>query len=339
MPLITVGIPVYNAMPYLPECMESILRQSYADFEILVINDGSTDDSLEYINSIRDPRVRVVSQSNQGLTATLNRMLSEAKTPWLARQDADDVSYPHRLANITEFIGKYPGAGMFYSLADYYPDGSIGQFRSATGTPEELREIVNSGYLLSLCHPSVTLSVEKTLALGGYRFDLYCEDIDLWWRMAVSNDIRCIPEVTVGVRQNLQSTSSMNLSEQMLNGLYIQYLLLSHLWKLEPLPLESVRAALESMIDKRKIRSKQHLRAFNMEWGHGDKGKAVLEAAFAFVLSPVSFMQRVTDHLVTNRRVILGESPALFASLSNLLWPANHQSTGILFSTSNSILQ
>ena len=95
---ITVGIPVFNAMPYLPESLESILRQSYSDFEILVINDGSTDGGRDYLRSVRDPRLRVVDQENRGLAATRNRMLAEASTPWLARHDADDVAYPHRLA-------------------------------------------------------------------------------------------------------------------------------------------------------------------------------------------------------------------------------------------------
>ena len=331
MPQITVGIPVYNAMPYLPECMDSILRQSYAHFEILVINDGSSDGSLEYLKSLRDPRLRLLSQSNQGLTATLNRMLSEARTPWLVRQDADDVSYPHRLSRISEYIAKHPEAGMFYSLADYYPSASIGRFRSSRGTPEELRHIVNSGYMLSICHPSVTLNVEKTLALGGYRFNLHVEDKDLWWRMAILYDIRFIPEVTVGVRQNLQSVSSVNLAEQSLNVLYIQYLLLSHLWKLKPLPLETVRVALTRMINMRKLRSKKHLRAFNIEWGRGNRSKAVQEAALAFALSPASLIQRVTDELATNRRITVGEPQQLFVSLSSLLWAAGHQSTTVCF--------
>ena len=331
MPQITVGIPVYNAMPYLPECMDSILRQSYAHFEILVINDGSSDGSLEYLKSLRDPRLRLLSQSNQGLTATLNRMLSEARTPWLVRQDADDVSYPHRLSRISEYIAKHPEAGMFYSLADYYPSASIGRFRSSRGTPEELRHIVNSGYMLSICHPSVTLNVEKTLALGGYRFNLHVEDKDLWWRMAILYDIRFIPEVTVGVRQNLQSVSSVNLAEQSLNVLYIQYLLLSHLWKLKPLPLETVRVALTRMINMRKLRSKKHLRAFNIEWGRGNRSKAVQEAALAFALTPASLIQRVTDELATNRRITVGEPQQLFVSLSSLLWAAGHQSTTVCF--------
>jgi glycosyltransferase involved in cell wall biosynthesis len=325
-------------MPYLSESMESILGQSYSDFEILVINDGSSDDSLEYLNSIRDPRLRLLSQSNQGLTATLNRMLSESRTQWLVRQDADDVSYPHRLSRIAEYIGKHPEAGIFYSLADYYPSTSMGQFRSSRGTPEELRQIVNSGYLLSICHTSVTLNVEKALAVGGYRFNLHVEDRDLWWRMAIFHDIRFIPEATVGFRQTLQSISSVNLEEQWLNGLYVQYLLLSHLWKLEPLPIETVRAALARTINTRQLRSKKHLRAFNMEWGRRNRSKAVLEAAVAFALSPLSLMRRVTDEIASDGRITVGESPKLFASLSSLLWAVDHESTAACVNPRNSVL-
>src|SRR6202011_2289694 len=127
---ITVGIPVFNAMPYLPEALESILRQGYTDFTILAINDGSTDGSLEYLQSIPDPRLRILNQQNQGLTSTLNRMLFEVKTPWLVRFDSDDVAYPHRLAFTIESIERYPRSGMMYSMAEYYPKKSVGQFRA-----------------------------------------------------------------------------------------------------------------------------------------------------------------------------------------------------------------
>src|ERR1019366_912255 len=94
---LTVGIPVFNAMPYLRESMESILYQTFSDFVLVAINDGSADESLDYLKSIRDPRLRIVNQPNRGLTATLNRMLDEAETPWLVRFDADDIAYPDRL--------------------------------------------------------------------------------------------------------------------------------------------------------------------------------------------------------------------------------------------------
>src|SRR6266702_4430193 len=80
-PLFTVGIPVHNGMAYLPESLQSILQQTYPHFEVVVINDGSTDDSLQYLKSIRDPRLRVISQPNQGISVALNRALEEARTP------------------------------------------------------------------------------------------------------------------------------------------------------------------------------------------------------------------------------------------------------------------
>src|SRR5262249_1683593 len=155
--------------------------------------DGATDGSHEYLETIHDPRLRVLSQPNRGLTATLNRMLHEVKTGWLIRQDADDIAYPTRIERIRKAISKYPDGGMFYSFARYYPsDRSLGFFRCSRGSPQQLRKIVQSGYLLSICHPSVALNVEKTLAVGGYRELPYAEDMDLWWRMALRHDIHLI---------------------------------------------------------------------------------------------------------------------------------------------------
>src|SRR5919106_3135935 len=102
MRLLTVGIPVYNAMPFLPEAVESVLRQTYPDFDLLVVDDGSTDGGPDYLRSVSDPRVRVIRQENQGMSNALNRMLREINTPWLVRQDADDLADEHRLEVITQ---------------------------------------------------------------------------------------------------------------------------------------------------------------------------------------------------------------------------------------------
>src|SRR5277367_6398737 len=155
-------------MPFLPEAIESLLHQTVSNFTILVIVDGSDDGSLQYLETVRDARLRVLIQPRCGLTATLNRLLLETKTSWLVRQDADDISYPTRIERIQEHISQYPAAALFYSLAEYYPPKrSMGLFRCSRGSPQELRQIVQSGYLLSICHPSVALHVDKTLALGG----------------------------------------------------------------------------------------------------------------------------------------------------------------------------
>ena len=318
---ITVGIPVFNAMPYLPESLESILSQSYEDFDILVINDGSTDDSLKYLRSVRDPRMKIIDQKNRGLTCTLNRMLGEVSTPWLARHDADDVAYPQRLARVVDYIKQYPESSMLYSLAEYYPSASIGRFRTTRRNPSGLRNIVQSGYLLAICHPTVVLNVERAVSAGGYRFDFYVEDIDLWWRMALDSDIRFIPEVLMGVRQNLQSTCSVNLEEQALNLLYIQYLLISHLWKRKPLAHDESHNSLLQLFDPKKVQFRNHLRAFNIELGRGNRAKAFARAAEAFFASPTHFMRRLWDECSPGRAITMGESPALFKKHENILWP------------------
>jgi glycosyltransferase involved in cell wall biosynthesis len=322
---ITVGIPVYNAMPYLRESLESVLRQSYGDFEILVINDGSTDDSREYLDSVHDPRLRILDQENRGVIATRNRMLAEVRTRWLALHDADDVAYPNRLARAFEYITNYPESGMFYSLAEYHPAGSVGRFRTTRRTPPEIRDLVQSGHLLAICNSTAVHNVERTRAVGGYRFSLCgVEDADLWWRVALQYDIRLIPEVLTGYRQNLQSLSSVNLEEQSLSVLYVQYLLISHLWRRKPLAYEEVRSSLLRLLfNPRKVRFRNHLRAFNIELGRGNKNRAFVRAASAFLTSPTDFMRRLVDECFPRRPITLGESPALFKKHANILWP-NH---------------
>jgi len=320
---VTVGIPVFNAMPYLPESFESIRRQTYRDFEILVINDGSTDDSMEYLRSIRDPRLRVVDQEHRGLTATLNRMLVEASTPWLARHDADDVAYPQRLARAVDYISRYPQSGMFYSLAEYYPAASVGKFRTTRRNPGEIRDLIQSGYLVTICHPTVILNVARTRAVGGYRFDLHVEDVDLWWRMALNYDIRFIPEVLTGFRQNLHSICSVHLEQQALNTLYVQYLLISHLWKRKPLDYEEARKSLLELFNQRKVKFRNYLRAFNIEVGRGNKTKAFAQAVRAFLTSPTNLVLRLWDECSPRRAITLGEPPARFRRHENILWP-NH---------------
>lgn len=319
--LITVGIPVYNSMPYLPETIESLLKQTVRDFDILAIVDGATDDSLAYLESIRDCRLKIIVQPNAGLTPTLNRMLSEVKTPWLVRQDADDISYPTRLERILEHIERYPDAGMFYSLAEYYPrKRSVGLFRCTRGTPEQLRKIVQSGYLLSICHPSVTLNVKKALEIGGYRREVYIEDADMWWRMALASDIYFIPEVLVGFRQNFGSLTSRNHERQIIHGLYVQYLLLSQLWGYAPEPAEKVERYLESLLPTSFFRSKQLLRVFNMRLAERKYFQALFSLIESIFISPRYFLNRVRDELFHDKMIANGVDPAIFRERKELLW-------------------
>lgn len=323
-PLITIGMPVYNAMPYLPEAIESLFSQTCTSFELLIILDGATDGSLAYLQSIRDKRLRLLTQPNQGLVATLNRLLHETRTPWLVRQDADDVSYPTRLERLAEAISRYPDAGLFYSLADYYPrDRAVGSFRCSRGTPDELRDIVESGYLLSICHPTAALHVEKTLSIGGYRVGLHAEDADLWWRMALQHDIHYIDEALVGFRHNFSSISSINFEQQETAGLYIQYLLLSKLWNLAPHPPMTIWNELRLLLNANAIAAKKHLRSFSMHLAEGSIVRSLTSMFRASLTSPNYVLERIWDEISSSRTIRNGISPSVFLERKDVLWPCS----------------
>src|SRR3954453_10350328 len=95
-PLVTVLMPAYNAGPYIREAIDSILQQTFTDFELLIINDGSTDDSINIIKSFKDTRITLIDRQNIGLIESLNEGLNIAKGEIIARMDADDVCLPAR---------------------------------------------------------------------------------------------------------------------------------------------------------------------------------------------------------------------------------------------------
>jgi cellulose synthase/poly-beta-1,6-N-acetylglucosamine synthase-like glycosyltransferase len=313
-------MPVCNAMPWLPEAMESLFQQTAKSFEILAIVDGGSDGSAEYLRSLRDPRLRVLEQENRGVTATLNRLLSEAQTPWLVRMDADDISYPTRIEKLQAAVQAHPDAGVIYSLADYYPrERCAGQFRCSRGSAEELRAIVESGYLLSICHSTVALNVEKTLAAGGYRMDLHAEDADLWWRMARQYEIHLIGEALVGFRLNAESVSSRYLEKQQLAGIYVQYLLLSDLWGLRPRPLREIAEPLLGFLRPAAIAAKESLRRFNMELAQGRRMRGMGALARAVWVSPGYVLKRAADEM-RHAAIANGVAPRLFLERKEALW-------------------
>lgn len=325
--LITVGLPVWNSMPYLRETMDSLLSQTERNFDILAIVDPSNDGSLEYLQSINDPRMRIIVHEKQaGLSNTLNEMLREAKTPWLVRQDSDDIAYPNRMARIIEEIQKYPEAAMFYSLAEFYPpDKCVGLVRQTRGTVEDLRKVVRSGYLITICHPTVTLNIEKTLEVGAYDPNLRAEDIDLWWRMALSQDVRLIPEVLLGFRTNANSLMSTDLKENKAaaNVLYVQYLLLSKLWGYKPQPQAAIQDILFDLVEKREDKARKYLRDCNINLSQKRYFIAYRSALKALAMSPRYCVERVGDEVLPSRqrRVRIGSRPSLYRKRAAELWP------------------
>src|ERR1700761_1168008 len=118
-PKITVLMPAYNAAKYIGEAIASVLEQTFGDFELVIVNDGSTDDTLAVINTFNDSRIIIISQPNQGVASALNTGLQHSRAQYIARFDADDVCHPQRLEKQYRFLQNNPEYILVGSDADY----------------------------------------------------------------------------------------------------------------------------------------------------------------------------------------------------------------------------
>ncbi len=209
---LTVVLPVFNALPYLPEAVESILGQTFSDFEFLIINDGSEDGSAKYLATLTDLRVKVVSQSNRGLGATLNRAIELCQTPYLARMDADDISLPDRLACQMAYLKAHPEVVMLGTHVRFFSGNR--QF-SGPAKPlehDEIRRALLCGQA-AVCHGSCVFSVEELRAAGGYRIDRAGQDIDLFLRMSEVGPVANLPEILYRIRVHGESVCSKSADQ------------------------------------------------------------------------------------------------------------------------------
>lgn len=197
-PRVTVLMPVYNAGPYLREAMDSILAQTFTDFEFLIVDDGSTDGSVKIVRSYTDPRIRLVqNERNLRLAATLNRGLDLARGEYVARMDADDISLPPRLAHQIAFLDARPGIGLCGAWAEAF-GGARFSMPNPTA-PEAIR--AKMLFDSALVHPSVML--RRTLFdRHGLRYPplAHFEDYALWQQTARLFPLANLPEVLLRYR-------------------------------------------------------------------------------------------------------------------------------------------
>ena len=123
-------MPVYNAEKYIGDSIASVLQQSFIDFELLIINDGSTDKTEKIIRGFADPRIRLINQTNQGIAAALNNGLQIARADYIARFDADDICMPERLQIQYDFLRTLPDYVIVGSNADYIDMNDVEQIRA-----------------------------------------------------------------------------------------------------------------------------------------------------------------------------------------------------------------
>jgi len=178
-PDVSVLMPVYNGASYLIEAIDSILNQTFTNFEFIIIDDGSTDNSVEIVRNYSDTRINLyVNETNKGIVYTLNRGIDLSKAPLIARMDADDVSLPDRLEKQYDFLINHPDYSLVCSWINII---------DREGRFERTQIRLNSYMYYDLIfkcvipHPSVMFTKESILKIGKYQ-NVCAEDFELWSR-------------------------------------------------------------------------------------------------------------------------------------------------------------
>lgn len=213
-PVVSVLLPVHNAEKYVAQAIDSILTQTFTDFELIIINDGSIDASLKILTTYaaKDDRIRLIDRENRGLIQTLNEMLQLARGDFLARMDADDISSPDRFANQVEFLRQHSDVvcvGGAYEIID--PEGRV---VSRVTMPEENAEIqrrILAGSTI-INHPCAMIRRDALLKIGGYDPTMVTvEDLDMLLRLGEIGRLANLREVVLQYRFHPNSVSAKNI--------------------------------------------------------------------------------------------------------------------------------
>lgn len=211
MPKISVIMPAYNAEKYIKEAMDSILEQTWGDFEFIVLNDCSKDRTEEIILSYADERIVYVrNEKNLGVAATLNKGLGLAKGEYIARMDADDISMPDRFEKQVAYLDAHPEVAVLGGLVEIFDENEKTTLRNYCAAPEQIK--IDLLFASALAHPSVMMRREVISGLGGYDRDFEgLEDYELWCRVAENHDIAICPELLLRYRiHSAQVTQQMS---------------------------------------------------------------------------------------------------------------------------------
>jgi len=211
-PAVSVVMPVYNSERYIGESIDSILNQTYDDFEFIIIDDSSTDSTKNIVEEYmsRDDRIKLINLENKGLVASLNEGVKHAKGEFIARMDSDDISFPNRLERQISYLQNNQdivALGVWTLVID--EDGRPIQRWKLNKSHNEIVSRLLSGKGGQLIHPSIMLRRKALVKVGGYdeRYKV-SEDFDLYVRLSEIGILENLPEVLFCWRRHSTSLCS-----------------------------------------------------------------------------------------------------------------------------------
>jgi glycosyltransferase involved in cell wall biosynthesis len=310
-PQISIVMPVYNGEAFLRESLNSIICQTFSDFELIVIDDGSTDRTSAILSGCNDPRLRVARLEHAGLPAALNEGLRLARAEWIARIDHDDLMVPNRLERQLAYLSEHPelaGAGSYYQIID-----ETGTHRGSKELPlrtlEELRSYLESGGRLIYPHPTMMFKRSAASSLGGYSLEYRkCEDVDLFLRMVERGHHLLIqPEYLTKFRYHSRSYSGDNMRLQFH---FLEIIFGNYQRRVANQPEIGVeeyfnslkhKSLVERLALEAQVRSKMMMRRHDMAEARGSKYAGIVFLLLAAILNPVPAIRKLRRLLKRSR--------------------------------------
>lgn len=182
-PKLSVILAVYNGMPYLPEAVESILGQTFRDYKLIIVDDGSTDGAASYLQSFSDARIQVIRQANAGQSAARNTALRRCKTEYVAVMDQDDISLPGRFAAQIDYLERHPQTVAVGTQIRFLAGAVVQRAFSVPTEHHAIERLLLRGQA-GICHPSLMFRTAQALKAGGYPEGVMGEDISFCLRMS-----------------------------------------------------------------------------------------------------------------------------------------------------------
>jgi glycosyltransferase involved in cell wall biosynthesis len=297
-PEVSILVPIYNGSAFLSETLESLLSQTFRDFELLAINDGSTDNSSGIVRSFRDQRIRLIEKKNGGLCDALNAGIAEAKAPWVARCDQDDISFPERLERQVQVMKDRPKAiGLFAYTTKFGSKHRWSNADKVVMAPGEVKvfEPMKDGCLLGSTMFMQTAAIRSA---GGFRQAYYpADDWDLELRLAQAGTVLVLREPVVAYRFHGSANTYRLFADMQEKRRWAEDSYLRRMESLPELTLDEFRLAQPKDIwvrlrRYRKDTARLHMRTAGQRYLDGQHVAAAGHLFVAAVLHPAEMITR-----------------------------------------------
>lgn len=224
-PVVSVLMSVFNGEMYLQAAVDSILDQTFEDFEFIIVDDGSTDSCPQILATYQDPRIKIITQANVGLTRSLNRAISLAQGKYLARMDADDISLPTRFQKQVEFLNEHLNVGVLGTGCVFQDEIEGVKWEPVTLTEHDdmVAQFLKGN---PITHPSVMMRKSVVERVSGYdeRYP-FSQDYALWVLLAQQTKLANIPDVLLIHREHQNTVSTVRQAniKKVLFSLWVEF--------------------------------------------------------------------------------------------------------------------